>query len=864
MKYSDFELWQNIQQHPDFSNFSGTDSDLRDKNKENPGLSINLDIGKWYDHNSGKGGGLFELAKSLNVLPDKEKKIPTANAIWNKSKQNDEAVKLYFTQGRSIPENHYADILRLFREDYYNGRQIIHPYFSFDSWQSELSGKTFDVPRIQRIWFDTSGHKTVKKHFGKTGAKPVCFPLPPHNKNSESKKAVILEGIENALSLRTHYSDSWLIVATCKNGLKRLPEFMKNFEEVLILADHDFDNETYQDKPNKSAPDKTGQAEAWRLADTLRKQAYTLGKQNFTCRAVMPEQTGKDANDALRTAQLPEFINGLIDIPDKFRSDEDRTGNTTDPFKWSTPKEITAELLPVEELTPEMIPEPLRDWLTDIAHRMQVPLDFSATACVVMLSSIIGTRLSIRPKKNDSWQVIPNLWGVLIQRPSQLKSPPVQEVLKVLDKLEAESFKQNEDAEKIYQNENRKFEMKQKIYEDNLRKAMKKGDEYEVGSAENELEILESEPPEKPTTRRYQTQDATPEKLQDLLSENPQGILVFRDELNGFLMSLEKEGHETARAFYLEGWNGGGSFTLDRITRGTVRSNLICISLFGTTQPAKIIPHIRKAKSETGNDGMLQRFQIAVYPEAVKWNYIDKTPNLSAHSRALKLIRRLTEMDFREHDSVMSESDGIPYMKFSTEAQELFESWIKDLETNKLNNLDESPSLLEHFGKYRSLMPSLALIFHFLGIADSKRSDNVSLQAAQQAAQWCEYLEKHARRIYGMAEDITARAAGSLSKKIKNGILKDDFTAREVHRKGWELLTEIETVNAALTDLVEANWLREIPILPTEKGGRKTMNYQINPEIKNLEYSSTPTDKTDKTHLIDSSVSSVSSHTRHI
>ena len=73
------------------------------------------------------------------------------------------------------------------------------------------------------------------------------------------------------------------------------------------------------------------------------------------------------------------------------------------------------------------------------------------------------------------------------------------------------------------------------------------------------------------------------------------------------------------------------------------------------------------------------------------------------------------------------------------------------------------------------------------------------------------------------------------SKKIKNGNLKDNFTAREVHRKGWELLTEIETVNAALTDLVEANWLREIPILPTEKGGRKTMNYQINPEIKKSE-----------------------------
>ena len=500
--------------------------------------------------------------------------------------------------------------------------------------------------------------------------------------------------------------------------------------------------------------------------------------------------------------------------------------------KWLTPKEIKAELLPVDKLKPKLIPEPLRDWLEDIAHRMQVPLDFSASACVVMPSPIIGTRLSIRPKKNDSWKVIPNLWGSLIQRPSQLKSPPVQEVFRVLDKLEAESFKQNEDAQNTYKNENRKFKMRQKICEDNLRNAFRKGDQIEIGSAENELESLEAKPPEKPQIRRFQTQDATPEKLQELLSENPQGILVFRDELNGFLMSLEKEGHETARAFYLEGWNGGGSFTQDRIGRGTIRSNLICISLFGTIQPAKIIPHIRKAKSETGNDGLFQRFQITVYPDSVKWNYIDKAPNLTAQGRAFKLIRRLTEMNLRELDCVQGEADGIPYLRFSDDAQELFEAWIKVLETEKLNNIDESSSLLEHFGKYRSLMPSLALIFHLLDIADSNKIGDISLLAATQAAQWCEYLESHARRIYGMAEDITARAAGSLSKKIKAGKLEDNFTAREVHRKGWELLTEIEIVNEALTDLVEVNWLREIPILPTEKGGRKTIKYQINPDLK--------------------------------
>ena len=36
-------------------------------------------------------------------------------------------------------------------------------------------------------------------------------------------------------------------------------------------------------------------------------------------------------------------------------------------------------------------------------------------------------------------------------------------------------------------------------------------------------------------------------------------------------------------------------------------------------------------------------------------------------------------MDFRELDGVQSEGDGIPYMKFSDEAQELFEVWIKEL-----------------------------------------------------------------------------------------------------------------------------------------------------------------------------------------
>ena len=95
MRYSNLELWQFIQKHPDFTNFSGSNNDLRNWKKENPGLSINLELGKWYDHNTGKGGGLYQLAKNYNVLPEGKKKSLSPSEIWQKSKQNNEAVKLY-------------------------------------------------------------------------------------------------------------------------------------------------------------------------------------------------------------------------------------------------------------------------------------------------------------------------------------------------------------------------------------------------------------------------------------------------------------------------------------------------------------------------------------------------------------------------------------------------------------------------------------------------------------------------------------------------------------------------------------------------------------------------------------------------
>ena len=57
--------------------------------------------------------------------------------------------------------------------------------------------------------------------------------------------------------------------------------------------------------------------------------------------------------------------------------------------------------------------------------------------------------------------------------------------------------------------------------------------------------------------------------------------------------------------------------------------------------------------------------------------------------------------------------------------------------------------MVEHLSKFDSLMPSLALIFHLVEIAnwdislrpDPDPSKSVPLHCAQLAAEWCDYLE---------------------------------------------------------------------------------------------------------------------------
>src|SRR5262249_27541258 len=155
-------------------------------------------------------------------------------------------------------------------------------------------------------------------------------------------------------------------------------------------------------------------------------------------------------------------------------------------------------------------------------------------------------------------------------------TPAIQDALGPLQALEIAAARQYEEELRESDCQEIVREEIQKDIRAKIRKAIKDGNEQGAAALADEI-ITESASAQ--TRRRYVVNDCTIEKLGEILQENPNGVVIYRDEITGWLRSLHKEGQECARSFYLEAWNGTGHYTYDRIGRGTVDIEAAIVSV---------------------------------------------------------------------------------------------------------------------------------------------------------------------------------------------------------------------------------------------------------------------------------------------
>lgn len=496
---------------------------------------------------------------------------------------------------------------------------------------------------------------------------------------------------------------------------------------------------------------------------------------------------------------------------------EDGTG-----MAWPDPTPLPDGLPAVMAFDEELLPMALRGSVMDIAERMQCPPDFTAVGTLVALSSLIGARAVVKPKANDDWLVVPNLWGAIVGRPGVMKSPALNEALKPLHRLEK--------AEReLWQAELEAWELDNKVAElaEAANERQAKGLAAKDPAAARAL-LEPKEMPAKPTMRRYVINDATVEKLADLLVTNSFGTLVYRDEMHGLLCSMDKQGQEGARGFYLTGYDGNQGHAVDRIGRGESYVPRVCLAMLGGIQPGKIQSYVRDAVAGgSGDDGLLQRFGLTVWPDIkTEFVYVDRGPDLAARQAAWEVFERLNALQPANEDTAIVWS-------FGAQAQALFEEWMVPFE-QEIRSDSLHPALVSHLSKYRKLVPALALIFALVDTPDS--GSIIHHNELLRALAWADYLRAHAERLYAAAVVPETSGAQTLLAKLKGGKLTDakgnvllQFTPRLVAVKHWAGLGTPDAVRKAADLLADYGWLvKDVVSLP---GRRDSESYVLHPQL---------------------------------
>jgi len=731
----------------------------------NSGLFVNVQKNLWYSHGNSAGGDAAGLVKFVTGCD-------FANALsWLNAHD--------YTNGATTPAPRLAS-------------QIVAEY----DYRDEEGDLLFQVVRFEPKDFrqrrpDCNGGWDWKLN----GVRRVPYRLPELFRAMKAGKTIYIaegeKGVDKLIAAG--------VAATCSAmGAGKWRDEYSTFlggADVVILPD----------------ADEPGEAHCAAVAESL---TGVAGRVRVLRLAGLPD--GGDVYDWLEAGGNAEQLTQAADLVDVWRV------VVTSRDAWSDPVALPDGLAHVAAFDPELMPESISPWISDISERMQCPPDYVGMTALVGLGSVLGRKIGIAPEQQTDWFEVPNLWACCVGRPGVMKTPAIGEALKPLHRLEVKAREKYDAEAKEYAKTLQLWKMRKDAAESTFKTALKK--DPGVALTFSDLE------PTAPIECRYVTNDTTYEKLGEILAQNPNGVLAHRDELVSLLKTLDREEYAAARGFFLTAWNGKERYTFDRIGRGRVHIDGACLSMIGSTQPGRLAEYVRRAISGgAGDDGLIQRFGLLVWPDQPPgWESVDRYPDIRAREAAWGVFDSFDRLDpgaiGAEPTSIYQ---SVPVLRLDKEAHGLFLEWRQDLERRLRSPDGLHPALESHFAKYRKLVPALALINHLADVGHGQIGKAAMLRALSLA----EYLETHAERAYGAGAEAETAAAKAILSHIRKDDLTDCFTLRDVCRQQWSNLTDRDQAQAGLHLLCDLDWLAAEERKP-HSAGRPTVQYHINPGAK--------------------------------
>jgi hypothetical protein len=460
-------------------------------------------------------------------------------------------------------------------------------------------------------------------------------------------------------------------------------------------------------------------------------------------------------------------------------------------------------------LRPHHVPAALREFVFDQAAMMGADPGFVLLGALVACSTLIHDDFKIQPARyNPLYLESIRLWGLLVGEPSAGKSPALSATLGHVKALNSALLKD-------YAAKMTDFELESAVYKKQEKKWIE-------GAAKVSASAREARPaaPQKPPKRRVVFEDYTKEALGEALQDNPRGLLVFQDELTGWIGSFDayKVNNGADRAASLQLWNGG-SYTIDRVSKGTIYVPNFSACIVGGIQPKAV----KKIAKNLSDDGLLQRFLVVVGSPADPPQDDLRPPNLAA----VKAYRELLDHLF----SMAPPLDAFRLSGEASTAKEEFLNYIVGLIQVKAF----SAEIGEYLGKWRSYVPRLIGLWHVLDYARQKvfPPTMVDADTARAAIAFMrEYLLPHGLHFY--MDIMTERSGVEHAEWIANFILSRQIALlkrRDIYNgyKRWRDLEEWQQ-RQALALLEYSGWIRaDVP--EEKKETREPKSWRVNAAV---------------------------------
>ena len=377
----------------------------------------------------------------------------------------------------------------------------------------------------------------------------------------------------------------------------------------------------------------------------------------------------------------------------------------------------------------DVFPPFLRQYILEAKRTLQFTPDYFAVSIMSAVAAVNGNKYKVRVK--NGWDAQSIFWFAIVGEPGVMKTHPLTTALRPIRKIDDASFE-------VYQNELIQY---------------------------NQMDEKDKKGYPKPFFNQILVQDSTLEALHKVHVLNPRGILMYKDELIGFMQDMNKYRSGSDESFWLESFNNG-SITINRKGSDTMKLNNICINLIGTIQPDVLAEMVAKQ----GENGLIDRF---LFTESQS-----KINRFSLESIDEDYNRWYNDLmvTCHQHFEYYKENDTT-YLQLDAEQLRYMQNF--DEKMCIIQEDDELSHMRNYVNKLKTYYPRFVLMCALLQRFDGEEV-KVEMECMKNAEKLCEYFFNSAKNVF--ADTSSKSELMEISAKIK-GIGRPEKII-ELYKKG--------------------------------------------------------------------------------